>query len=69
MKFMKNLFLILLTICPTLAFAGQHSGLGGTPPSAPPPQQPAPESSFEEYNRWIQEQIEEALKQQPPEQK
>ncbi|RYZ55555.1 MAG: hypothetical protein EOP07_14020 [Proteobacteria bacterium] len=66
---MKNLLIILLTVCPSLAFAGQHSGLGGTPPTPPPPQQPAPESSFEEYNRWIQDQIEEALRQLEPEQK
>jgi hypothetical protein len=69
MNSMKKLLLILLTLCPSLGFAGQHSGLGGTPPTPPPPEQPAPESTLEEYNRWIQQQIDEALRQQQPEQK
>ncbi len=63
---MKKLLLVLVTLCPSSIFAGQHSGLGGgSPPKAPPPESPTKDSALDEYNRWIQQQIEDALKADP----
>ncbi len=69
MNAMKKLLLVIFASCPSLVFAGQHSGLGSGTPPAPTPEAPLSETTLEEYNRWIQEQIEEALKELKSEEK
>ncbi|MBC7660049.1 MAG: hypothetical protein H7249_10100 [Chitinophagaceae bacterium] len=57
---MKKLLWILFFLCPTAAFSGQHSGLGGgtTPAPSPPPPPAAPSGPAADALHWILEQVE-----------
>lgn len=63
---LSTIIVLFATALPGPGYAGQHSGLGGTPP--PAPTIPAPEPTMFEtveqylnvYYQWLREQVEQA---------